>query len=199
MAQHVLSLEVPDTMNKCILRIVDTSTYNKDIPVKCPVLWVTVPGFQYSVQFDEHTPVNGPIDMCDLTHLPLKAGFILNFTACDLEIQSSNCGTIYNDLPDGIYAIRYAVSPVDLVYVEYNHLRITKALHKYQAILCDLDVATCDPPTSIKETLNKLRLAKMYLDAAKAQVEYCHQAKKGMDLYNYAVKMLDKISCSTCI
>lgn len=199
MAQHVLSLEVPDTMNKCVLRIVDTTTYNKDIPVKCPVLWVTVPGFQYSVQFDENSQVNGPVDMCELTHLPLKAGFILNLTACDLEIQSSACGTVYNDLPDGIYAIKYAVSPVDLVYVEYNHLRITKALHKYQAILCDLDLAACDPPVPVKEKLNKLRLAKMYLDAAKAQVEYCHQAKKGMDLYNYAVKMLDKLSCSTCI
>jgi uncharacterized protein YqiB (DUF1249 family) len=78
-------------------------------------------------------------------------------------------------------------------------LRITKALTKYQAILCDLDVAACDPPTSVKDKLNQLRLIRMYLDAAKAQVEYCHQAKKGMELYNYAVKLLDKMTCSTCI
>lgn len=187
MAQHVLSLEAPDTMNKCILRIVDTSVYNQDIPAKCPVLWVTVPGFQYSVQFTDSTDV------------VVTPGFILNLTACDLEIQSSNCGTVYNDLPDGIYSIKYAVSPVEHVYVEYNHLRMTKALTKYQAILCDLDIAACDPPTSVKDKLNQLRLIRMYLDAAKAQVEYCHQAKKGMELYNYAMKQLDKLSCSTCI
>lgn len=187
MAQHVLSLEAPDTMNKCILRLVDTSVYNPDIAVKCPQLLVTLPGFTTSVQFtDSTTPAAAP-------------GFILNLTACDLGIQSVNCGTLYNDLPDGIYAIKYSVSPNDIVYVEYNHLRITKAMTKYQAILCDLDLGACDPPTAMKEKLNKLRLVQMYLNAAKAQVEYCHHAQKGMELYNYAVKMLDKLSCSTCI
>jgi len=187
MAQHVLSLEAPDTMNKCILRLVDTSVYNTDIPVKCPMLWVTLPGFKYSVQFTE------------TSGLAISPGFILNLTACDLEIQSSNCGTTYSDLPDGIYSIKYSVSPNEHVYVEYNHLRITKALHKYQAILCELDIAACDPPSSIKNKLNQLRLIKMYLDAAKAQVEYCLHAQKGMELYNYAVKLLDKMDCSTCI
>ena len=187
MAQHVLSLEAPDTMNKCILRLVDTSVYNTDIPVKCPMLWVTVPGFKYSVQFTETSGVS------------INPGFILNLTACDLEIQSNNCGTTYSDLPDGIYSIKYSVSPNEHVYVEYNHLRITKALHKYQAILCDLDLAACDPPTSVKDKLNQLRLIKMYLDAAKAQVEYCLHAQKGMELYNYAMKLLDKMNCSTCI
>jgi hypothetical protein len=191
MAQHVLSLEAPDTMNKCILRIVDTSIYNEDIPLSCPVLWITVPGFQYSVQFtDDNTSANA---------IEITPGFIFNLTACDLELQSSGCGTYYNDLPDGIYAIKYAVSPVEHVYVEYNHLRITKALYKYQSLLCELDLGACDPKDKQKENLNKLRMAKMYLDAAKAQVEYCHQSKKGMELYNYALKLMDKISCSTCI
>lgn len=191
MAQHVLSLEAPDTMNKCILRIVDTSVYNTDIPVTCPVLWITVPGFQYSVQFtDDNTSANA---------IEITPGFIFNLTACDLEIQTSGCGTTYNDLPDGIYAIKYAVSPVELVYVEYNHLRITKALYKYQALLCELELAACEPQDNVKEKLEKLRMARMYLDAAKAQVEYCHHAKKGMELYNYALKLMDKISCSTCL
>ena len=193
MAQHVLSLEAPDTMNKCILRIVDTSVYNQDIPVKCPKLWVTLPGFKYSVEFNQ-IDVPGPGN-----HIVLYPGFRLNLTACDLEVQSDQCGTVYNDLPDGIYSIKYSVSPNELVYVEYNHMRITKALTKYQAILCDLDLAACDPPTSVKDKLNQLRLIRMYLDAAKAQVEYCHQAKKGMELYNYAMKLLDKLNCSTCI
>jgi hypothetical protein len=187
MAQHVLSLEVPDTMNTCILRIVDTSVYNQDIPVKCPVLWVTLPGFAYSVQFTEYTDV------------AVNPGFMLNLTACDLEIQTSNCGTLFNDLPDGIYSIKYAVSPTEFVYVEYNHLRITKALYKYQKILCDLDVSNCEPSAKTKEKINQLRMIRTYLDAAKAQVEFCHNAKKGMDLYNYAIKLLDKFTCSSCI
>lgn len=187
MAQHVLSLEAPDTMNKCIFRIVDTSIYNTDIAVKCPMLWITPPGFKYSIQFTETTDI------------PIDPGFILNLTACDLELQVLNCGTTYSDLPDGIYAIKYSVSPNEFVYVEYNHLRITKALYKYKAILCDLDLGACDPPAQIKTKLNQLRLIKMYLEAAKAQVEFNHQANKGMELYNYAIKLLDKMDCSTCI
>lgn len=183
MAQHVLSLEAPDTMNKCILRIVDTSLYNSQVPVVCPVLQVTLPGFSRPVTFDEST---------------IQPGFILNLTACDLEVQTSSCGTRYDDLSDGIYIIKYSVSPNDLVYVEYNHLRMTNALWKYYHLLCELDIAACDPPTSVKEKLNKLRMIKMYLDAAKAKVEICHEPAKGMVIFNYAVKLLDKMDCTTC-
>jgi hypothetical protein len=170
---------------------VDTSVYNQDIPIKCPTLLITVPGFTYSVQYT---------DIAGSGHyVTINPGFIINLTACDLEIQTLNCGTIYNDLPDGIYAIKYSVSPNEYVFVEYNHLRITKALYKYQALLCDLDLAACDPLTSVKDKLNQLRLIRMYLEAAKSQVEFCHHAQKGMELYNYAVKLLDKMDCSTCI
>lgn len=183
MANHVLSLEAPDTLNKSILRIVDTSVYNTQIAVTCPLLQVTLPGFDRPVNFDENY---------------IQPGFIVNLTACDLEVQLSQCGTVYADLPDGIYVIKYSVSPNEVVYVEYNHLRMTKALTNYYNLLCNLDLAACDPPATVKEKLNQLRLIKMYLDAAKAKVEYCHQPSKGMDLFNYAVKLLNKMDCKTC-
>lgn len=183
MANHVLSLEVPDTMNKCILRIVDTSVYNGQVQVACPVLQVTLPGFVRPVTFDESV---------------IQPGFSVNLTACDLEIQTENCGSTFVDLPDGIYIIKYSVSPNDLVYVEYNHLRMTKALNRYYGILCDLDMGACDPPETVKDKLNKLRMIRMYMDAAKAQVEICHQPEKGMQLFSYAVKLLDKMTCKTC-
>lgn len=183
MAQHVLSLEAPDTLNTCILRIVDTSVYNDQIPVSCPLLQVTLPGFNIPVNFDQSQ---------------IDPGFSLNLTACDLDLQTTGCGTKYQDLPDGIYILKYSVSPNDLVYVEYNHLRITKALIKIQKIYCDLDLAACDPPESVKAKLDQLRLAESYLKAAKAMVEYCLQPKKGMELYRYSIKLLDKITCKTC-
>ena len=37
-------------MNTCILSIFDTSVYSELIPVSCPLLTITVPGFAYSVQ-----------------------------------------------------------------------------------------------------------------------------------------------------
>jgi hypothetical protein len=180
MANHVLSLEVPTVMNPCILTVMDTSVYTDLIPVVCETLNITVPGFQYSVQLD------------------VSAGFIMNITACDLNLQTENCGTEYVDIPDGIYIIKYSVSPNDVVYVEYNHMRITKALNRYYNILCRLDVADCDPPFKIKQKLEQLNLIKMYLEAAKSKVEFCHEPQKGMTLYNYALKLLNKMDCINC-
>ncbi|MFZ4059479.1 MAG: hypothetical protein ACOYKE_15150, partial [Ferruginibacter sp.] len=96
MAQHVLSLEVPDTLNESILRIQDTSIYNPQIEVACPLLQITLPGFNTPAQFTEPD---------------IQPGFSLNLTACDLKIQNAGCGTSYNNLPDGIYIIKYSVSP----------------------------------------------------------------------------------------
>ena len=161
--KHVLSLEAPDTMNLCQLRIVDTSIYNVDAGIKCPVLEITLPGFGYAVQMGEDQ---------------IAPGFMLNLTACDLEVQIDGCGTTFNTLPDGIYVIKYSVSPNDLVYVEYNHLRITQALHMYNAILCELDLSDCEPDAKVSKKLADLRQIRMYLDAAKAMVEICHEPRK---------------------
>jgi hypothetical protein len=180
MANHVLSLEVPTTMNNCILPINDTSVYSPLVPITCETLNVTVPGFSYSNQIN------------------VTSGFSLILTACDLQLQTTGCGETYAPLPDGIYIIKYSVSPNDLVYVEYNHLRITQALIRYNKALCDLDIAACEPPARIKQKLEKLRMIKMYLEAAKAKVEYCHESQKGMSLYNYAIKLLNKFDCINC-
>lgn len=182
MANHVLSLEVPDTMNKCVLRIMDTSIYNPQKPPTCQLLQVTPPGWHSPIQFNEGV---------------ISPGFSVNLTACDLEMQTVNCGSSYSDLPDGIYIIKYSVAPNDIVYVEYNHLRITCALTKIQSIYCDLDLAACDPPVKKKEKLQKVQFIQQILNAAKAEVEYCHQPKKGMDLYRYAMKLINELTCSS--
>ena len=186
MAQHKLSLEALDVMNDCVLRIVDTSVYSTSVPVDCPILEITLPGFKYSIQFGETTtPAIAP-------------GFMLNLTACDLELQFNNCGSQFSAFPDGIYVIKYSVAPNDEVYVEYNHLRITQASIKYEKVMCDIDVAACEPTKEITKKLEQLRLIKMYLEAAKAKVETCHEPKKGMELYNYAMKLLSKFECNSC-
>lgn len=179
--QHKLSLEAPDTLNLCVLRLYDTSIYSSDISVKCPLLQITPPGFSEAFNIDN-----------------IQAEFIKNLTACDLKIQSSNCGTVFNNLADGIYIIKYSVSPNDTVYVEYNHLRTTRALIRIREILCELDVANCEPSDITKEKLRKISEIQGYFLAAKAKVEYCGEPKKGMDLYNYAFAQLNKIQCRTC-
>jgi hypothetical protein len=180
MASHLLSLEIPQVLNTCILKIFDTSTYSDLVPVTCPTLNITLPGFTYSTQLD-FTP-DGSVTL----------------TACDLQIQTSNCDETNWDLPDGIYVIKYSVSPNDVVYVEYNHLRISKALNKYKSILCKLDLSDCEPTPKVLDKLQKLHKIKTYLDAAVAKVEECHEPQKGMTLYNYALALMDKLDCTNC-
>lgn len=178
MAKHRLSLEVPDTLNGCIMRIIDTSVYNENVPIECPVLTITPPGFWQAY-----------------TDTTIQPGFSLNLTTCQLGIQIDNCDTLLTDFVDGIYVIRYAVSPVDKVFVEYNHLRITKALNLINKILCCLDLAGCEPDQVTKAKLREVQFYYTMLRGAKANVEYCHHPEKGMQIYNYAYKMLKKLSC----
>lgn len=181
--KHVLSLDVTDTNNIKVFRIADTSSY-ADFPATCGVLQIRVPGFNTTQSIDV---------------LPY---FNLVLNACSLGIQTTGCGVDSVNLPDGIYQLRYSVSPNDKVYVEYSYLRTTATMNKYYQFMCDLDMGACEPEAKTKDKLEKLQLIRSYVDAAKAQVEYCHNLEKGIELLKYAQTQLNKLSlsgsCATC-
>ena len=183
--RHVLSLHIPETMNDWSLTIHDTIIYATGMAITCPTLQVQMPGFTKATTInDESVP-------------PLAAGFIRHLTACNLEVQTVDCGSKYNCLPDGVYVIRYSVSPNDLVYVEYNHLRIVQAMKLYQKHLCDLELEACAIPADKKAKFDELMEIKGFIDSAKAKVDTCHLPSKGMELYNYAIKRLKVLDCKT--
>jgi hypothetical protein len=173
--KHELSLEIPETANSKFLRIVDTSSYSKDLSVECPTLQVLSPGFNATTDIDS------------------IAGFNYILNACTLGIQDKGCSTFSAKLGDGIYVIRYSVSPNDHVYVEYNHLRRTQALNLYYQKLGEIDLGAYDPTDTQLELLAEMRLIKSMFDAAKAKVEYCHEPKEGYDIFVYALKRLEKV------
>ena len=177
MAQHLLSIEIPDVLTNCIFRVIDTSTYNDNVPVECPKLEITGPGYISPTVLDPGTD------------------FSINYTAGDLGLQLTNCDSSRNALPDGVYVVRYSVAPNDVVYVEYNHLRITQALNQINELLCCLDVPNCEPQTPIANKLREVQLLWTMLQAAKARVEYCHKPIEGMAMYTYVVGKLRKLAC----
>jgi hypothetical protein len=172
--KHQLSLEVPDTNNCSVFRIFDTSIYDTHVPVTCGTLEITSPGYNQPVSIEV---------------LPL---FNLVLNGCTLGIQTSGCGTMSERLPDGIYTIRYSVSPNSQVFVQYHYLRICQTNNKYFNELCKLELAACEPQPDVKEQLDELRLIKSFIDAAKAKVEQCDDLQQGMDLFMYAQKRLQK-------
>ena len=82
------------------------------------------------------------------------------------------------------------------MYVEYNHLRITGIMKSYYKKLCDLDVTPCEPNSKQQSIYREMNFIKLMIDAAKAKVEYCQSPAEGMQLYNFAKKKLEKITCS---
>jgi len=182
--KHQLSLEVPDTNNCSVFRVVDTSLYSDQIPVTCAKLEITSPGYNEPVVIDVVLATDPQ------TNNLVNFSYILN--GCTLGIQTSGCGDTSERLPDGIYRLKYSVSPNDKVYVEYNYLRVCQTLNKYYNELCKLEMAACEPDADLKADLDELRLIKSFIDAAKAKVEQCNELDEGMDLLMYAQKRLQK-------
>ena len=179
MAKHQLCLDLPDTLNRGVLKVWDSSIYSDEAPIDCLKLEVTLPGFQLPAVITNITP-----------------GFSVNLNACQLGIQVYNCGVQFDPIPDGVYVIRYSLSPNDKIYVEYNHLRITCALNEINKILCCLDLKDCDPVEPTKHQIRDLQDLWMQLKGAKSKVEYCHHPAHGMAMYNYVVKQLEKLACN---
>jgi len=179
--KHNLSLEIPHIVNPKILRIVDTSIYADTLPTDCHRLDIYTPGAQVPIYYTT-----------------LDDGFIKNLSAIDLFYQNPQDGSI-NTIADGVYKIRYSVSPNDLVYVEYYHLRTTLLMQKYNAELCKVKLETNLPSKETLQKLNDLRLIKSYIDAAIAKTEYCHVPQQGADMFNYAATLLEKYMTGCCI
>jgi hypothetical protein len=177
--KHILSLEIPTVSNCNLLCIKDTSQYSSELAVDCEELLITLPGFTVPVL------------------IKVTQGFDMCLTACTLALQTIDCGTKQQEIPDGIYIVRYSVSPNLKVYVEYNHLRITSLMTNYYNVLCGLNIQACQPEYKKQELLNEMNFIKIMIDAAVSNAEYCSSSAQAMQLYNYAKERLNKINCQT--
>ena len=175
--KHILSLEIPTVANCDIMTVRDTSQYSDKLAIDCPELLVTPPGFNVPALIN------------------VVPNSTMNLTACDLDIQGENCGTLTLPLPDGVYIIRYSVAPNDKVYVEYNHLRVTSLMNMYYQALCNIDLTACEPMSDRRDVIAEMKYIRTLIDGAVANVEYCQSPGKGMDIYNFAKKRLQKLNC----
>lgn len=177
MNSHQLSIDIPEIINDCVLHIIDTSSYMQYVTPECPTLQIQVPGFT------------------DIVTIEVQPGFNLSLTACDLEIQLHNCDNLRNSLPDGVYVIRYSLSPNEDFYVEYNHLRTVNLEKRIYDLLCCLDLSACVPMGEEKAKLDSIHTLTVMLKAAKANVEFCHFPTKGINMYNFVNKEIKKLAC----
>jgi hypothetical protein len=174
--KHNLSLEVLETANTKLFRLVDTSTYSTQLSVECPTLEILAPGFNEATKIDA------------------IAGFNYVLNACTLGLQASGCDTINAPIADGIYVVRYSVSPNEYVNVEYNHLRLTQTWANYYYKLSKLLAsAGYEPSREVSESLSEMRFIKSLLEGAVGKVEFSHDTDGGYEIFKYALTRLEKV------
>jgi len=115
--------------------------------------------------------------------------------SCSLGISAAGaCSPELPGLPDGIWNIRYSISPNDKVFVEYKYMRTVKAMNRYNAMLCSLKIPCCQPEQTTIYLLQKLDIIRNFILSAKVTVESCqHDGEAGINQLRYANFLMDKM------
>lgn len=178
MGKHILSINVPPLTNEGIFLVDDTSIYDSVLPVGNMNVQITPPGAT--------TPT---------VITPGIRGFRLILNACMLGGAPVNsCSDSCPNINDGIYGIRYSVSPNDKVYVTYLYLRIVSAMNRQRTLLYRLNLPCCLPDKEQEYALNCLNIIEDYLISAQTNVNDCGNATDGINQYRYAVELMNKLS-----
>lgn len=185
MAKHQLFLNFPEHTNEGILRIEDSSIYAAapSPSGSCFTLEVTPPGYT------SPTVITG-----------LLPKFELFLNACQIGIQILGCDDTCPVIQDGIYHIRYSVSPNSLVFVEYNMFRTIHFVNKWYKTLCWVNDIPAAPMNDTLVLIRELQLIQAQVLTARHLCEDLHDYEVSMEMYRYAYKRLQDLSrgCSTC-
>ncbi len=168
-----LDIQVEDTNNCKILKLVDNSIYNPDLEVENGIIEVTVPGYDCAVIFE------------------VDKDFTLLLTSASLNIAPFSSYSHLLPLPEGVYSIKYSIKPNSSLYVEYNYLRNCGQKQLYIKSICDTFDSECNRcENDFKESIEKLSWIRQLMAAAKYKVEDCDDPEAGLDLYNEANGLL---------
>jgi len=175
MADLKLDILVIPTYSTFSLGVMDASTYPTDPPnVSSPSIKITVPGFGNTI-------------------LPFDVNAFNLYTTANLGITEVGSE---QPLPDGIYRLRYSVSPANVNYVEKTIMRTEKIQEKFNRAFLQLDLMECDGAikTQSSVTLNSINF---FIQGSIAAGNNCaeYEANK---LYTQADNMLNSFLKSNC-
>ena len=175
MADLKLDFLVIPTYNLQTLGIADASTYPASPPVTSPTIEIDVPGFGI---------VSLPFNINDFN--------IYNSTSLGL----TPVGEPLVPLPDGIYYIKYSVTPAFENYVQKSIMRIDQLQEKFDSAFMKLDMMECDRAikTQAKVDLNSIYY---FIQGSLAAANNC-AIDTANKLYVQADKMLTNFIKSNC-
>lgn len=160
-----------------VLKVSDSSTFTTEV-VTGLSLSITPPGFTDPVVFSG-----------------LTSTFINNYNSVDLGVTAD-----ITDLPDGVYTLLMSATVDGVVQnITKYHLKTCKILSCYNDQLCKIKTETCEPSSNTNTKLKDLFYIRMLIDAAVSKVEYCDATDQGMQMLEYANKLLEKYQSGVCI
>ena len=119
-----LDILVIPTYNSLTLGIADASTYPESPAVQSPTLTIEIPGFN------------------NIPPIPFKINDFNIINSASLGL--SDVGDDLIPLPDGIYTIKYSVTPAYENYVNKTIIRVEQLQQKFDEAFMSLDMIECD-------------------------------------------------------
>ncbi len=173
MADLKLDILVIPTYNIQTMGIADASTYPG--PVTAPTIEINVPGF-------------GEVS------LPFNINDFNIYTSQSLGI--TEVGDPLLPLPDGVYYIKYSVTPAYQNYVEKTIIRVDHLQEKFDSAFMKLDMMECDAPIKKQQKVD-LNSIYYFIQGAIAAANNC-AVDTANKLYAQASKMLNNFNKSNC-
>lgn len=161
-----LDFLITPTYNVNTLAVADTSTYDEDpADPDSPTLEISVPGF-YSVV---------------IPFVPEEVN-VINSTILGLTETGQSA------LPDGVYVIRYSISPSYANFVEKSIMRVDKLMEEFDEAFLTLDIADCSGPIKKQDKI-ALDTIFYFIQGAVSAANNC-ATEEAVKLYNKASKLL---------
>jgi hypothetical protein len=168
-----LDILVVPTYNTLTLGVVDASTYNGT--PSAPTIEITVPGF-------------GKVT------LPFVPNDFNIFNSTVLGITSVDDSLL--PLPDGVYTLRYSVSPAYINFVEKNIMRTEMIQEKFDEAFMQLDMMQCDAAIKQQQKVD-LNSIYFFIQGAIAAANNC-AVETANKLYKQATIMLNNFNKRGC-
>lgn len=177
MAIPKLDLLFPETHDSKSLLVADISSYPSPFTINSPTIEITAPGFNVK------------------TLAFTAQGFVvydsqsLGITCPDLDCEKI-------PLPDGIWYVKYSISPAYLYFVNKSFIRVNKLYEKFDKVYLKLEFMQCDEAIKWEdfETLNTIET---YIQGAIAAANNCLDSL-AMKLYNKASQYIDDFVNNRC-
>jgi hypothetical protein len=168
-----LDILVIPTYNTLTLGVADASTY--DGTPSAPTMDITIPGFG---------DVSIPFNINDFN--------VYNSTILGI----TQMGDPLLPLPDGLYTLKYTITPANEYFVVRNIMRVEQLQEKFDAAFMKLDMMECDLAIKTQQKVD-LTSINFFIQGSIAAANNC-AIDTANKLYNQASKMLNNFMRNGC-